>query len=148
MIHFAMGFAEDRQSQTLDIRDLLASMYVANLEKLAKYWEDWEDFELLVIDECGVTEPRWIYWMRSRDQESNPGSIVKDRSSETDRVWQAAIEIAYARGGSPEPLLTPHDLLLAIARDDTIELGRKLIASGLKLEQLQQAVKTLKTRPG
>jgi hypothetical protein len=157
-LSFAMRAAQSRSSLTLDVRDLLAGLFIANLEKLSRYWRDWENFEELAATECGVCEPRWFYWIQfynethgfEEDRDRKKG-LFKDQSVDLARVWVTAGQIADARG-VPAPgsraILAPEDFLLAIVRHQETVLGAKLAASGLDIERLEQAVKTLKPRPG
>jgi hypothetical protein len=152
---FALRLAHDRGSSAFDVPDILAGMYIANLERLSKYWRSWEDFEDLVATECGLREPRWFYWIRayesaSRGKEGSYFNLLKDLSPELATIWARAGELADSRGTSasaPKPLLTPEDFLLAISRHTGSELGPKLLRSGLDVQRLEQAVKTLKPRP-
>jgi hypothetical protein len=157
-LSFAMKFAESRGSLTLDLSDLLAGLFVANLEKLAKYWHDWEDFEALVATECGVREPRWFYWIQAYNQAYGPQKeahpkmgLFKDQSVELAKVWVTAGGLAGARCSVPPEsriILAPEDFLLAIVRHQETALGAKLAGSGLDVARLEQAVKTLNPRPG
>jgi hypothetical protein len=157
-LNFAMKVAESRGSLTLDLRDLLAGLFIADLEKLSKFWHNWEDFESLVAAECEVREPRIFYWIRAYNQAYGvekgappKWALFKDQSIELAKVWVTASQIADSRGGptpGQRPFLAPEDFLLAIIRHQETALGQKLAASGLDVGRLEQAVKTVKPLPG
>ena len=157
-LNFAMKVAESRGSRNLDVCDLLAGLFIANLEKISKYWQNWEDFEALVAAECNVREPRWFYWIRAYNQaygpekEAHPNwALFKDQTVELAKVWVTAGHVAEARGAlssGQRPTLAPEDFLLAIVRHQETALGQKLAQSGLDVVNLEHAVRTLKPLPG
>jgi hypothetical protein len=51
---FAMMLANERRSRTIEIADVLAGVYIAHFEKLAKYWADPEALEAFVEDHCHI----------------------------------------------------------------------------------------------
>ncbi len=75
----------------------------------------------------------------------------KKRSPELDAIYAAAKEMAKYRSNAASqaiPVLTPEDLLLAMAKQTHLEVGRKLADSGLDLQRLEQVVKVGKIQPG
>lgn len=151
----AMILAEERGSPTLDVRDMLGALWIADLERLAKYWRDWEAFEDFVTAECSLHEPRWAYWLLT--YEASPkqkksrfhGGMLKAQSPSLVKVWREAEKLAESRvHGDMRPVLTTEDLLLAMAKQTETELRMKLIKAGLDIARLEEAVKTMTPLPG
>jgi hypothetical protein len=38
-------------SESIEARDLTKEIYIGDLEHASRYWDDWEGFERLVLDE-------------------------------------------------------------------------------------------------
>jgi hypothetical protein len=155
-ILFAMMVADERKSPTLDTPDILAGLYIASLESLWKYWKSPENFTEFVIAECNVGEPRLFYWVSVRaggpgDQQYRSPSVFKENTPELARIWDRAMEFASGRPKDPSTggiVFTSEDFLLAIATDGRSEVGQKLAKTGLDVERIREAVKTLRPRPG
>jgi hypothetical protein len=48
--------------------DLLAGIYVANLERVSKFWPHPDFFEEFVSEYCDWSEPRWLTWQRWQEE--------------------------------------------------------------------------------
>lgn len=140
---FAYMIASDRSAKILGVPDLLGGIYVAALESLVTYWRNWEEFERLVEEECGVREPRWFYWCRAYEALGHPSrhSFVDNfiRSSpEVEGIKREAEEVARTRSlRNGSPAVKCCDLLLCIARNQNLPTAKKLLGAGLDLVKLE-----------
>ncbi|MBI1749646.1 MAG: hypothetical protein HY234_00370 [Acidobacteria bacterium] len=140
--------AHERRAEYLDCAHLLAGMYIECKERLYKFWSDPEGLEEIAVSECGLDDPRWSYWIRAYEGYHSHGrrSFVgkfKMRSLQVERVYAEALKIAQFRDEHDQgsvPVLTPEDLLLAMARSPDLELGKVLFASGLEMKRLEDEV--------
>jgi hypothetical protein len=71
---FAFQVAHFRDSSITEARDLLGGIYIATLEfpRLSQYWKTWQDFEELVLSECGNLGARLVYWLPPWDPGKRP----------------------------------------------------------------------------
>ena len=51
--------------------DLLAGIYIANLERVSKFWPSPDLFEDFVAEHCDWSEPRWLTWQRWQQETEN-----------------------------------------------------------------------------
>ncbi len=151
----AMNLARERGSSTLDVRDMLGALWIADLDRLSKYWRDWEEFEDFVTAECRLHEPRWAYWLHifeaSQRQKKGRlhGGMLMNQSPSLVKVWREAERLAESRNdGDLRPVLTTEDFLLAMTRQADTELSAKMVKTGLNVARLEEAVKTITPLPG
>src|SRR5215472_825929 len=102
--------AMERGSSLIEPRDLLKAIYIADLEHVSKFWDDWEHFETLVSQEklgnglSVVNVNRFLYLanlysLMKEDKESySPLGAV---SPALKGVFSAARRLASARIGVP-----------------------------------------------
>lgn len=159
---FAMMLAHMESSSTVVPKHVLGALYIVSLEKLSKYWGDWEEFQRLVANECGIGDPRWEYWAEYHEQHRRarplkiPGPLSIHRirkdsyvgrpfpnSPTVERVYAGAQVLAQQADATTRgsPLITSEHVLLALAEAQEIELGKKLRESGLDLGKLKDAVR-------
>lgn len=146
--------------------DLLAGIYVANWERLSKFWPQPELFEDFIAEHCDWSEPRWLTWQRWYDESRNaprssrfqlrylqrgkwkrfgkPRLIGSQFSQSPDlkRLFEAGEKLTpheVLEHGRKLPLLTPEIMLLAFVRTDSIPLGRHLQNNGLMVDKLEEA---------
>ena len=61
-MRFASRVAEERKASRVESRDLFAGMYLSAVERLARYWDEWEHLDDFVVNECDLQKPRFVYW--------------------------------------------------------------------------------------
>lgn len=149
LLFMVSGYAAmERGSETIEPYDLIKAIYIADLEHVSMFWDDWEGFERLVSKErLGNDLPdiyinRTLYLVRLEAMSrENAGSFVGlGRPSQAfQQIVATARTLASKRAGSPA---TPssRDLLFCACSEDP-ELSAALQASGLQLEKLAAAVK-------
>lgn len=165
----AVMLASTRASQVIEVSDLLAGMYIDNWEKLSRYWPDGDAIELFLRDFCRITPSRLQYWIQYYDElrrsegrshffgwnwfrrrKASISEKVFERSSELEAALRAAEAIAPYRdsvGQRPIPILTTECVLLAIAKSNGSEIGRRLVESGLDVRMLERVARFPKHAP-
>jgi hypothetical protein len=154
VLGFAIEVAAARESPSLEARDLLAGLYMGSSKRLSKYWKKLRAFDRLVAREPGIRELIAAY---RRGEFPSPAQIEQIRlrcgfvpfAPEITRVMETARDLGASRQGAAsgdKPVLAPEDFLLAIAKHTELEVGQRLVASGLDLRRLEKAVETLKTQ--
>lgn len=154
--------AHSRASLTIDVRDLLAGMYICDWDRLSRYWaeEDRDRVEDFLRTICRISPQRWHSWIQWYDQDrreggrrawrplgrgkrNHPGQEPLQPSAALADVLKHAEEIAPFRdtfGGQSLPILTSECVLLCIARDSGSEISRRLAATGLDAASLERDV--------
>jgi hypothetical protein len=145
--------------------DLLAGIYIANLERLSRFWPRPELFDDFIAEHCDLSEPRWMTWHRWEDESRNAtrrwrvpfrisflasrtkkrlfGSIFK-RSPDWQRLFETGEKLTPYKvswRGKVLPLLTPEVMLLAFIRTEDIPVGKHLQGTGLLVDKLEEAAK-------
>jgi hypothetical protein len=135
-------------------------MYLVSFERLAKYWAEPQRLEEFLERECGLLSKRWEYWLRYHDEMAlarksasrsfvSPTRVFRE-SNQLAAIMESASAISrqcLTRPPTPAPLVGPEDVLLAIATDATLELGKGLIGTGLDLDRLERSVRCWKPSP-
>jgi hypothetical protein len=159
---FAEMLARSRASQTVEIADLLAGMYICSWDRVSRYWDEHrhEEVEDFLRRICQISPQRWHAWIehydRLRREEENPGwnlfgLLKKDKSAEKPLQHSAALATAlkqaeqiapsYDRTADRSiPVLTTECVLLAVVRNLSSEISRKFIATGLDVAKLEEDV--------
>jgi hypothetical protein len=173
----AAMLASSRAAKFIEIRDLLAGLYIYEWDRIAAYWpeENRDDVEEMLREICQISPQRWNYWIElydTRRRESQPQprwNRFRKRHQERPQtvpipsvglraVFDAAETISPFRDprndgrndNSAEnamPVLTTECILLCMAKYIASDTGRKLGQSGLDVEQLQRAVLDPKRSP-
>jgi hypothetical protein len=167
----ATMLAHSRASQTVDVADLVAGMYLYGWERLSRYWErdDCDRIEGLLQKMCHISPQRWNYWIqlydknrRSTEQaaslprilrrfQKDPGTEPAPKpSKELTSLLKQAEEIAPlsdVSGGRRIPILTSECVLLCILRNRGTEIGRRLAASGMNVPQLEKDALSTRRAP-
>jgi hypothetical protein len=65
---FASLIAFCKRRDELLPSDLLAGIYVANLERVSRFWPNQDLFEDFVAEHCDWSEPRWVTWQRWQEE--------------------------------------------------------------------------------
>jgi phage tail sheath gpL-like len=156
----AAMMAHSRAATVVEVADLLAGMYMYEWDRLAKYWDDEEKVESYLQQICRISPQRWHYWIefhhRQLAAENEPkkwklplgGKKEKDEvevpklgySAELQAIWAAAEAAAPTTDivdGLAIPVLTLECVLFAIASRTNSEIGHRLVAAGLKLQELE-----------
>ncbi|MFI5072550.1 MAG: hypothetical protein ACHP8A_16835 [Terriglobales bacterium] len=140
--------AIERGSDLMEPRDLIKAIYIADLEHVSSFWDNWEGFEKLVTSERLVTGGsmtyinRCLYLMQihlmSKEHQNGFTGLAKVSPAYQEIVADAR-KLATERTGLPS---TPsaRDLLFCVCNKDP-ELSVALQASGLKLKKLDAAVR-------
>jgi hypothetical protein len=127
--------------------DLLAGIYVANLERVSGFWPHPELFDDFIAEHCDWSEPRWMTWQRwehesrsaarrlrlpfrtsflaSRTKKRLFGSMFK-RSPDWQRLFETGEKLTPYKvpwRGKILPLLSPEVMLLAFRFDRGICKG-------------------------
>src|SRR5690242_14470642 len=158
----ASMMAKSRSSDSVEVTDLLAGMYISNWERISRYWEDskQEEIETLLQRICRISPQRWHSWIES--YQNNRGDTAKrmwqrlrkpkngkdgDKSpgpsAEMVSVLKRAEELTPFReksGGTSTPILTTECVLLCILRTFGSEISRRLLATGIDQIKLERDV--------
>jgi hypothetical protein len=161
---FAQLIAFCKSRDELVPSDLLAGIYVANWERVSKFWSRPELFEDFVAEFCDWDEPRWLTWQRWQDESRRAprrsrfyftirgkrwgkphlfGSMFK-LSPEWKRIFETGERLTPYRAphrGRILPLLTPEIMLLAVVRTEGIPIVKHLQNTDLMLDKLEEAAK-------
>jgi hypothetical protein len=151
----AVEVAAARESPLLEPSDLLAGLYMSSSKRLSKYWGKVTAFGRLVSREPGI---RGVIASHRKGEFPTPVDVeqIKLRrgfvpfSAETALILETARQLGASRAGTAlgeRPVVTPEDLLLAIAKHKELDVGQRLLGSGLDLHRLEKAVMILKPRP-
>lgn len=154
--------ARSRASQTVEIADLLAGMYICNWDRVSRYWDEnrHQEVEDFLRRMCQISPQRWHAWIehydRLRREEENPGrnlfGLLKKKTAEEKPLQPSAAlasalkqaeQIAPSYDRTTErsiPVLTTECVLLAIVRNLSSEISRKFIATGLDVAKLEEDV--------
>ncbi|HTV59839.1 MAG TPA: hypothetical protein VMJ93_13295 [Verrucomicrobiae bacterium] len=166
----AVMLARSRALGDVSVADFLAAMYLNHWEGLERYWADARAIESYLGSICGVSPQRWHKWLLEYDAKRFEGERQRRRkfafprkrakkdtpvnglglSRDLQSVLRRAGRIAPGRereDGRTIPILTSESILLAMARDDASEVGRRLAATGLDVERLERAAKDPKRAP-
>jgi hypothetical protein len=146
--------------------DLLAGIYVANWERVSKFWPQPELFEDFIAEHCDWSEPRWHTWQRWHEESRRAprssrfqfrylhrGKLKQfgkprlfgshfSESPDLKRLFETGERLTpykVPERGRNLPLLTPEIMLLAFVRTDGIPLGRHLQDNGLMVDKLDEA---------
>ena len=144
---FAHLLAHEQRSTIVDVSELLAGIYLAHAEKISAFWDSSDQFEELLLNDCRIDEPRWFYWIRlyealyHRKRDTFLGRHMR-YSAQLLKTLNLAQELAASRmKGDSTAVLIPEDVLLAIAKQPELDIGAKLVRSGLDLQRLELTVK-------
>ncbi len=139
--------AMERGSQVIELQDLVKAIYIADLEHVSAFWNDWEGFERLVTEQklatsrSGTYINRTLYLIRLelsiRDSRDEFIYLVK-ASPKLQEVVATARRFAHERRSSDTP--SSRELLFSVCSLDS-EFSDSLQKSGLQLEKLAAAVK-------
>ncbi len=158
----SMVIAHAKQQKEIQLRDLFAGIYVANFERLLRFWPYAATFEDFIADHCDWSEHRLQTWNRWTYEMQLPpltipipftsrffqirrkhtfNGMMFGLSDELTRVYSKAEELTpnkVTSFGHVVPLITPELFLFATARTEGVELGSRLIECGIDLEGLGQ----------
>ena len=75
---FAAMLAKSRQSQVIEVTDLLAGMYICNWDRLSLYWreEDREEIETFLRGVCRISPAALAFLDRNLRRPSPPGRAL------------------------------------------------------------------------
>ena len=159
----ASMMAKSRSSESVEVTDLLAGMYISNWERLSRYWAEskQEEIETLLQRICQISPQRWHSWIESyqtsRDdgrkrvwqrlrisKNGKAGDKSPGPSADMISVLKRAEELTPFRekksGGTSTPILTTECVLLCILRTFGSEISRRLLATGIDQIQLERDV--------
>jgi hypothetical protein len=159
----SLAIAHAKQQKEVQLRDLIAAIYVANFERILRFWPDAATFEDFIAEHCDWSEHRLATWERWNYESQHPPRTISipfttrffqvrrkhtfsgkmfGRSDDLKRVYATAEEISPNKVSHPVgvvvPLITPELFLVATVRTDGIVLGPQLRASGIELAALEQ----------
>jgi len=165
----SMVIAHAKRQKELQLRDLIAGIYVANFERILRFWPDAATFEDFVAEHCDWSEHRLATWDRWNYELQHPPRTISfpftnwfcqirrkhtftgkmfSMSYELKRVYSTAEELSpnkVTSFGRIVPLITPELFLVATVRTEGIELAARLKDSGIELGTLEHiAVQQLK----
>lgn len=157
----AAMMAKSRSSESVEVTDLLAGMYISNWERLARYWEEskQDEIETLLRKICRISPQRWHSWIESyqtnRDGSAKPvwqrlrmskngkGDKSPAPSADMVSVLKKAEVLTPFREKSEStstPILTTECVLLCILRNPGSEISRRLLATGIDQIKLERDV--------
>jgi len=126
---------------------LFAGICLGCTERVVAYWKNADVLEELLDHDFQVSEPRFYYWIRMYRMDHRrifrrKHPQIWTLSADCQKVEDAAIAYARSRCDSRHEqsiVVVPEDYLLAMARLG-LPISQKLIASGIELAKLEQAV--------
>ena len=163
----AVMIAHSRASEFIEVSDVLAGLYMDNWDRLSRYWSETDEIEKTMRQLCRISPQRWNYWieyyagMRASREKTwlaigsqpfwrwrNKSQIAVGRdfelSSELTEVLKEADEIAPFQdrvGHRTVPIVSSESVLLAIAQNARSSIGRRLLATGLNVTDLERAAR-------
>jgi hypothetical protein len=164
----ARMLAMSRAAAAIEPADYLAGLYIYDWERLSKYWEDRSAIESYLQRICGISPQRWHHWIefydRERREEDKPdlrkifssvGTAGEDGASlaasgELETILRKAETIAPHHDtveGRTIPILTSECVLLAMTKTEGLEIGRRLLESGLDATLLEQEARNPRHAP-
>jgi len=156
-----MVIAHAKQQKEIQLRDLIAGIYVANFERILRFWPDAATLEDFIAEHCDWSEHRLVTWDRWSYNLQHPPRTISlpfttsfyqirrkhtiaglrfDHSEELKRVYTTAEELSpntVTSFGRVVPLITPELFLFATVRTQDIELGSQLMGCGVDLEMME-----------
>jgi hypothetical protein len=153
----AAMIAHSRASAVIEVADLLAGMYIGDWDRLSRYWEEEDQWEIedFLQRICRISPQRWHSWIEFYDSEQ--------RKEEKKRIWSlfprrkngdtplrhsAALAALLGRAeeispfrdtvGRDIPILTSECVLLCMVRSYGTSISRKLASAGLDGERLER----------
>lgn len=156
-----MIIAHAKQQKEIQLRDLIAGIYVANFERILCFWPDAATLEDFVAEHCGWSEHRLQTWGRWTYETQHPPRTISipfrtsflqihrkhsffgkrfGHSDELNRVYSRAEELSpnkVTSFGRLVSLITPELFLFAAVRTENIEIGSQLRKCGIDLEMLE-----------
>jgi hypothetical protein len=158
----AAMMAKSRSSDSVEVTDLLAGMYISNWERLSRYWAEskQDEIETLLQRICRISPQRWHSWIESyqtsRDAGGKPvwqrlrmskNGKAGDKSPAPSADMVSVLKKAEAltpfrekAGGTSTPILTTECVLLCILRNFGSEISRRLLATGIDQIKLERDV--------
>jgi hypothetical protein len=153
--------AHTKQQKDIQLCDLLAGIYVANFERILRFWPNAATLEDFIAEHCDWSEHRLITWDRWNDQRQHPPRTISipftarffqtlrkptfnakmlGFSDDLKRVYSTAEQLSPNRVtfGGIVPLITPELFLFSTLRTEGIELAARLKDSGIELRALEQ----------
>lgn len=132
-LRFASRVAEERKATRLAIRDVLAGMYLSSLERLGRYWDEWERLEDFLVNECDLQKPRLFYWFEMynlmvSDELPEGLTLFDDESS---RLLSRAESLALENGSSAIRL--EHFLAAVSECGESEMICQRFVASGMNV---------------
>jgi len=169
----AVMIAHSRASEIVEVSDLIAGLYMHDWDRLSHYWSSADEIEKTMRQLCRISPQRWNYWIEyyagmreSREKTwlalgSQPFWRWRDKSkiavgrdfelsSELAQVLKEADDIAPFRdriGTRTVPIVSSEAVLLAIAKNARSTIGKKLLATGLNVDELEKAARFPKRAP-
>ncbi len=153
VLHHAFLSANIRESDTVELVDLLGGLYVASRKRLSPYWKQVRGFDAVAkldpivksfYSEC---KNETILSPVHREQIERLGAKT-DYCRDLTRVLKAArIIAAAAQPPTKRPFVTPEDALMSLANFAGSDIGEKLIKSGLDLRKLKRALSKVPRKP-
>lgn len=159
----SMVIADAKQQKEIQLRDVVAAIYVANFERILRFWPNAAVFEDFIAEHCGWSEHRLTTWDRWTYNTNHPprtvtipfsrrffqtprkhtihGKTFKE-SEDLKHVISTAAKLTPNKVesfGRALPLITPELFLFATTRTEDVELSGKLANSGLRLDLLEEA---------
>ena len=141
-LRFASHVAEERKATQLAIRDVLAGMYLSSVERLGRYWDEWERLEDFLVNECDLQKPRLFYWFEMYNLmvsgELPEGLTMFD--DESSRILGRAESLAIENGSSEIRL--EHFLAAVSECGESEMICQRFVASGMKVGLVHSKMRT------
>jgi hypothetical protein len=158
----SMVIAHAKQQKEIQLRDLIAGIYVANFERILRFWPDAATLEDFIAEHCDWSEHRLQTWDRWNYNSQHPPRTISipftssfyqirrkytiaglkfGQSEELKRVYSTAEELSpnkVTSFGHVVPMITPELFLLATVRTGGVDLGARLRGFGIDLGKLEQ----------
>ncbi len=155
--HMFMCMFAAEESGPITVTHLLRSLYVVDLERMLLYWNSWRDWvkiESVMRRFCGLTRPRWVYWLElyeSTRRKRKPAFLNKliPYDAHVAAIFEEAAGLAarYRKGSSE---IGFREIFLATTKHQDLTPIGALLATGLDLSRLERDVisgRRLNSRP-
>lgn len=143
----AMVFADLRFSEIMDVSDLLGAMCLVNYDRLAKYWDDPDGFRRFIIAQpetrAAAQQIESLGWRVLVTRKVESGRATKLVSPDFQKVHLAAKRLARLGPAPPAgmgAIVFPEHYLLAITEQQDLDIARRLLGSGLRVDALRRDV--------
>lgn len=138
-VAFAFMIASSLPGRTITPARVLGGLYVT-APRLADYWKRPAEFVGLVRRAAGMEMPRHRYWSMLVEPRATTAELAASHRKTLSRAWE------IMRTRSRRRQLMAEDYLCAAAEERGSGVADELLASGLQIEDLLAAIRSMPPR--